>query len=60
MPINEVEELILTPTPPAVKPNRHVAIALNHMNLQRDKLQLKIDRMTKERDDLDTAIKALE
>ena len=54
-----VEDLVLTPPPTAVKPNRHVQIAINHMELQHEKLTLKIDQLTKERDDLETALKAL-
>lgn len=42
------------------KPNRHVTIALNHMNKQRDSLNAKISTLTAERDGLDAAILALD
>lgn len=55
----EVEELILTPPPPLVKPNRHVQIAINHMTKRKLVLESQIDKLTKEVDDIDTALKAL-
>lgn len=45
---------------PVRKLGRHVTIAINHMHKQRASLTVKIDTLTKERDGLDAAIKALE
>jgi hypothetical protein len=42
------------------KLNRHIVIALNHMKVRRTQLMEKIDALTKERDDLDESIAALE
>ena len=42
------------------KLNRHIVIALNHMKTRRTQLTEKIDALTKERDDLDESIAALE
>jgi hypothetical protein len=42
------------------KMNRHVVIALKHMKTRRNQLTYKIDALTKERDDLDESIAALE
>ena len=41
------------------KVNRHINIALNHMTQQRNKLNTKIHNLTKERDAIESAIKAL-
>jgi hypothetical protein len=49
------ETLVLT-----AKKNRHVVIALNHMNKRRDALLEKRAALTKEIDELDAAILALE
>lgn len=56
----EAPELVLTPTEPARKQNLHVTIALHHMHLQREHLTAKIESLTKERDDLDASIAALD
>lgn len=41
------------------KVNRHIVTALRHMGIQREHLTAKIEALTKERDDLDASIKAL-
>jgi len=41
------------------KRGRHVTIALNHMQKQRDALTKKINSLSKERDGLDQAIDAI-
>lgn len=53
MPIQET--LVL-----AAKKNRHVVIALNHMNKRRGALLEKRAQLTKEIEELDAAILALE
>ena len=45
---------------PAKKLNRHVVIALNHMNQRREALIEKRAQLTKEIEELDAAILALE
>ena len=45
--------------PEPKKINRHIVIALRHMGIQREALTSKIETLTKERDDLDSSIKAL-
>lgn len=45
---------------PKPKMNRHIVIALKHMNTRRGQLTERIDTLTKERDDLDASIKAFE
>ena len=45
---------------PKPKMNRHIVIAIKHMNTRREQLTAKIDALTKERDDLDSSIKAFE
>ena len=42
------------------KVSRHVTIAINHMTQQRNKLNTKIHNLTKERDAIESAIKALD
>jgi hypothetical protein len=51
-----------TATAPASKPkqNRHVTIALNHMNKRRDVLLAKRAEINKEIEELDAGILALE
>lgn len=49
------ETLVLAP-----KRNRHVVIALNHMNKRREALLAKRAALTKEIEELDAAILALE
>lgn len=41
------------------KPNRHVVIALNHMNKRREMLPVKTAELRKEIEELDAAILAL-
>jgi hypothetical protein len=41
------------------KLNRHVAIALRHMNIQLESLNGKIEALSRQRDDLQASIKAL-
>lgn len=53
------EDLVLTPPPPAVKPSRHVVIALAHMGKRRDALIAKREVIDKELAELDTAMGAL-
>ena len=45
---------------PVAKLGRHVTIALNHMNKQRDGLTKKINALTVERDGITAAIEALQ
>ena len=49
------ETLVLSP-----KKNRHVVIALSHMNKRREALLVKRAALTKEIEELDAAILALE
>ena len=42
------------------KLNRHIVVALRHMKTRRVQLTEKIDALTKERNDLDDSIAALE
>ncbi len=41
------------------KVNRHVQVALNHMNIRKAKLTAQVDALNKEIEDLDDAIGAL-
>ncbi|MFZ3343342.1 MAG: hypothetical protein WA213_20865 [Terriglobales bacterium] len=43
-----------------VKPNRHVAVALNHLNKRRDALLAQRAKLTEEIEGIDEAILALE
>ena len=56
----ELAELPLNDELRETKKNRHVVIALNHMNKQRNKLLSQRDKLTKEIEGLDAAILALE
>ena len=56
----ELAELPLNDELRETKKNRHVVIALNHLNKQRNKLLSQRDKLTKEIEGLDAAILALE
>jgi hypothetical protein len=55
----EVEELILTPPPPAVKPNRHLVIAKNHLTKRMIQLTGQADKLNREIEEVEAALKAL-
>ena len=57
--MTKTEDLVITPPPPAVKPGRHVAAALNHLNKQRDGLLKKRDKIDSELESINAAIQAL-
>ena len=52
--------LAAEPEPTPKKLNRHVTIALRHLNVQREKLLTKRADLTKQIDEIDKAILALE
>ena len=56
----QVDELFEVPDQPAKKQNQHVVIALRHLNKRRNVLLEKRAAVTKEIEELDQAILALE
>lgn len=56
----ETEELVLTPPPPAVKLNRHIVIALAHMNKRRAALLKNRAVIDKELGEIDASILAID
>lgn len=65
VPVKDVADVATNELPlndektPEVKKNRHVTIALNHLDKRRDALTTQNNKLTAERDEVDAARKAL-